>query len=102
MAVSMAAQEAVWLRALMAELGFPQSGPTALGEDNRGAIALAANDVIHDRSKHIDLHHHCIRELVSSGAVKLHPVPTKLMVADILTKPLSKFSFQKLRDMLMG
>ena len=102
MALAMAAQETIWLRTLLSELGFEQLFPTVIAEDNRGAIAIANNTLVHDRSKHIDIKHHFIRDTVERRQVVLQPVSTKLMVADILTKPLFKAQFQKLRGWLLG
>lgn len=54
-AMSSAAQEAVWLRKLNAELGNPPKEPTIILEDNQSAIAMAKNPQFHDRAKHIDI-----------------------------------------------
>ena len=58
--------------------------------DNQGVIALARNPVFHDRSKHIDIQYHYTRELVKSGKIELEYLPTKEMLADLLTKPLAR------------
>ena len=98
-ALSSATQEAVWLRRLLSELGAPVSSVTMM-EDNQGAIALAKNPIAHARTKHIDIRYHYIREAVQDGLVELQYCPTKEMVADLLTKPLPKESFQRLRTSL--
>ena len=49
-----AVQEATFLRSLLCEMGFEQSQPTIIGEDNQSCIKLATNPVMHKRSKHID------------------------------------------------
>jgi hypothetical protein len=66
--------------------------------DNQSAIALAKNPVFHDRSKHIELKYHFIREAVETKKIELEFVPTKLQLADILTKPLGRILFTELRS----
>ena len=83
-----ACREAVWLRNLLKELNYGQRSATILNCDNQGAIALAKNPGTHSRTKHIDIRHHLIREMVENGVVKLDYVPTKNQQADILTKSL--------------
>jgi hypothetical protein len=56
--------------------------------------------VFHDKSKHIGIKYHFIRDVVEKGAVKLHYVATNEQVADVLTKPLSKVKFEYFRDKL--
>ena len=88
MAMTRAAQEAIWLRQLLEQLGFKQDSPTKLQGDNQGAIALAKNPGDHPRSKHIQLRYHFIRFSISEGLIELDYVPTHLMTADGLTKSL--------------
>ena len=97
-ALSSAAQESIWLRQLITELGSPPEEPTLIFEDNQSAIAMTKNPQFHGRAKHIDIKHHFIREQVSQGNVKLEYCPTTEMTADILTKGLSRESFDKLRE----
>ena len=72
----------------MTELGFPHTSAIPLLCDNNGAIQLAQNPGTHARSKHIDIRHHLIRELVENNIVKLIYVGTEEQTADIVTKPL--------------
>jgi hypothetical protein len=65
--------------------------------DNTAAIALARNPALHDRSKHIDIKFHFIRECVERGDIYLEHVGTGDELADILTKPLGRLQFQELR-----
>ncbi len=64
-ALSSAAQEAVWLRRLASELRFKQSEPTVIFEDNQSAMAMSQNPQFHRKTKHIDIRYHFIREKVS-------------------------------------
>ena len=93
-----AAQETIWLRSLLASIGFKQSEATILYEDNQGAMALSKNPKSHSRTKHIDIKYHYIREAVEKKDIELVYCPTDEMVADILTKGLPKPKFEELRS----
>ncbi|GBP66280.1 Retrovirus-related Pol polyprotein from transposon TNT 1-94 [Eumeta japonica] len=58
MAMSSAAQEALWLQQLHVEFGQPLTGPLQIFSDNHSAIQLSANDCYLPRSKHIDIWYH--------------------------------------------
>jgi hypothetical protein len=68
--------------------------------DNQGAIALAKNPHLHERSRHIDISYHYIRDLVQKGRVKIDYIPTAEMIADGFTKPLERTAFDKFKDQL--
>jgi hypothetical protein len=68
--------------------------------DNQGAIALCKNPHLHERSKHIDICYHHIRDLEEQSKIKITYVPTLDMVADGFTKPLERTAFDKFKDML--
>ena len=89
MACTRAAQEVIWLRQLLEQLGFKQTSPTNLLRDNQGAIALAKNPRNHPRTKYIELRYHFIRLAISDGHILLNYVPTSEMVVDGLTKTLT-------------
>ena len=63
-ALSLAAQEAIWLRRLLFDVGYEMDSPTTLYEDNQGAIELPKNPKSHNRTQHIDISYHFIRERV--------------------------------------
>lgn len=96
-ALTLAAKEATWLRLLMTELGLlgidNQLTKIALRGDNQSSIALANNPVLHQRSKHIDIQHHYIRDEVDAKRIELSYIPTEEMIADGLTKPLSAIKY---------
>jgi hypothetical protein len=102
MAACYAAQEAIYLRRLMGSLGFAQGEPTIIREDNMGCIGMSENPILHQRSKHIDIRYHFLREAVSNGQVLLTFIPTSEQIADLLTKALPKARTQMLRDQVVG
>jgi hypothetical protein len=66
--------------------------------DNKSAISLCKNPVLHDRSKHIDTRYHLIRDYVEKGELEVEYVRTEEQLADILTKALGRIRFQDLRS----
>jgi hypothetical protein len=98
--VSMASCEAIWLRKLLTCLCDQELEPTVIYCDNQSCIKLSENPVFHNRSKHIEIRYHFIRDRIQKGAVKLQYVSTDEQVADILTKPLVKEKFVFFGDKL--
>ena len=92
--------EVVWLRRMLGDMQMSPTGPTTLFVDNEGVIKLAQNPVFHERTKHVDVHCHYIRQLVEDGTIDLQYVPTTDQTADILTKPLGCDKFVKFRGHL--
>ena len=99
MASADATRQAIWLRLLLDDLGEPQTTMTILN-DNQACIQLSKNPVHHDRSKHIDMRHHFLRDHVNSNTIELLHVPTADNLADLLTKPLGVDKFDDLRHRL--
>eukprot|EP01018_Ginkgo_biloba_P008425 Gb_40419 [translate_table: standard] len=100
MAGSQASCEAIWLRKLMVGLLGQELQPTVIYCDNQSCIKLSKNLVFHDRSKHIEIRYHFIRDCVQRGAVELQYISTDEQVANILTKALVKGKFIFFRDKL--
>ena len=73
-------------------------GPIVIHCDNQSCIRLSENPVFHDRSKHIEIIYHFIREYVKRGAVELPYISTDEQVADILTKSLGRGKHIYFRD----
>lgn len=92
--------EAVWLCRMLGDMQMSPAGPTTLFVDNDGIIKLARNLVFHERTEHVDVHCHCIRQLVEDNIIDLQYVPTADQTADILTKPLGPDKFVKFRGQL--
>lgn len=87
MAISEAVKEAIYLKGLLYEL-MGTALCVNLFSDNQGAIKLSANDTYHKRSKHIDIRHHFVRQVIAEKQIVLKHLPTHEMPADILTKSL--------------
>jgi hypothetical protein len=68
--------------------------------DNQSCIKITENHVFHDKSKHIEIRYHYIRDMVQRGGVKLQYVGTDEQVANVLTKPMYHVKFEYFRDKL--
>jgi hypothetical protein len=97
MAAAAAAQQAIWIKNLLEELGIVFKQPCTLREDNQTCILMAKNPEHVTRMKHIDIRHHFLREKIESGEIKIEYEPTGSMIADMLTKGLPRDQFIKLR-----
>jgi hypothetical protein len=93
-----ASYKAMWLRKLLTDLFDLEMEATMILCDNQSCIKMTKNPVFHDRSKHIEIQYHYIRDMVRRGALKLQYVSTDEQVADVLTKPLSRVKFEHFRD----
>jgi hypothetical protein len=94
-ALNALAKRILHFRFFLADLGFEQTEPTIVLEDNQSAINLAIAPQITRKSKHIHVRHHHIRDLVAQNIISIKHLPTAEMTADLLTKPLgpTKFNF---------
>ena len=92
--------EIQWLTYLLQDFQVPFKSPALLYCDGHSALHLASNPVFHERSKHIELDCHVVREKVRSGLVHLLPISTHSQVADLCTKALSPKPFKLLHDKL--
>lgn len=93
-ALASVTSELLWMRQLLRvfEIQVPS---VMLFSDNVSAIALAANPTAHERSKHVDIDVHFIREHVTSGFLVLNHVPSSQQLADCLTKPIAGPRFKE-------
>lgn len=87
-ALSLACQEAVWLRRLLKDLDELQPEATTIYEDNQGCLSFVKAERVSGRVKHIETKGHYIRELCERKVVTLQYCPSTEMIADALTKPL--------------
>jgi hypothetical protein len=88
-----AANEALWLKQLLKDLGFPQ-GTIRIHEDNQACIALTKNPEDHKRTKHIQVKYHVVRDYVAQKLVEFVYCPTKSQWADMFTKGLPGHSLR--------
>eukprot|EP00253_Pinus_taeda_P025123 PITA_25123 len=94
MVASLAACEAIWMRKILVGLFGSHLEPIVIYCDNQSCIKLSANPVFHDRSKHIDIRYHHIRDCVQWRIMLLSYIPTEDQDADILTKALTTRKFE--------
>ncbi|KAH9779116.1 hypothetical protein KPL71_007601 [Citrus sinensis] len=90
----------VWMIQMLADYGMVQDTLTMFC-DNTSAINISKNHVQHCRTKHIDIRHHFIRDLVESKTVPLEYIDIKKQLADICTKALDSKRFESLRKALV-
>ncbi|KAJ3622463.1 hypothetical protein MTP99_002971 [Tenebrio molitor] len=93
-------KELIWLKLLLSELAIFENFKATLHVDNESAIKLIKNPEFHQRSKHIDVRYHFIRDKYTMGEFNLVHVSSKQQQADILTKPLPRVGFEEQRRML--
>ncbi|KAJ9687350.1 hypothetical protein PVL29_016010 [Vitis rotundifolia] len=87
-AMALATCELIWLRHLLRELRFGKDEQMKLICDNQAALHIASNPVFHERTKHIEVDCHFIREKIASGCVATSFVNSNDQLADIFTKSL--------------
>ena len=92
--------ESCWIRNLLLELHCPIRQATLVYCDNVSAIYLSGNPVQHQRTKHIEMDIHFVREKVRRGEVRVLHVPSRYQIADIFTKGLPRVLFDDFRDSL--
>ena len=95
-------KEIMWARNILEELGFPQTEPTVLGEDNKSTICMIENDTHGPKTKHIDIRYNLIREQVRNRVVVMRFLCSEEMTSDGLTKAQPPKPFLHLRPKLLG
>ncbi|UYV80202.1 hypothetical protein LAZ67_18001996 [Cordylochernes scorpioides] len=102
LALSQTTKEAVWIATILKELKFLSNFafPLIIHCDNRSAIDFSKNNVENNRSKHIDIRYHHVRERIISGDIKIVYIPTKENLADVFTKTLSKVAHKNACDFM--
>ena len=83
-----AACELTWLRYLLQQLRLGDTRGTKLICDNQAAMHIASNPAFHERTKHIEIDCHFIREKILSGEITTDFVKSEDQLADMLTKSL--------------
>ena len=95
-AMATVTSEIVWLLSLLATFGVHHKQPAALYCDSKATLYIVANPVYHERTKHIEVDCHFIREKIQDRVIKTFHVPTRYQLADLFTKPLAQRQFRYL------
>ena len=88
-ALAATGSELTWIQFLLTDFQIPQTQPAFIYCDNNSAIHIANNPAFHERTKHIELDCHFIREKINQSKIRLSPVSSALQLADAFTKPLT-------------
>lgn len=87
-AMSIATCEIIWILKILHDLQVPVTLPVNLICDNKSAIQIGANPVFHERTKHIEIDIHFIREKISNGVIKTVKIESAHQTTDLFTKGL--------------
>lgn len=87
--MALACCEVTWLSTLLHDMGIHDLPPTMLNCDNQAALAIAANPVLHERTKHVEIDCHFVRDKVTSSDIVTRHVPSFAQLADVFTKELT-------------
>jgi hypothetical protein len=88
--------EGLWIHRVLEELKMKIELPLKLYSDSKAAISIAHNPVQHDRTKHIEIDRHFIKEKLDAGIICLPFVTSSQQTTDILTKSLARPTFEHL------
>ena len=89
-----------YLRQLLDELGYTQRRPSLIWEDNKAAIIVAEGETSSaGRAKHIDVRFKHVAQSIREGVARVRYISTKWNYADIMTKPLGRLEFKRLRGL---
>ncbi|PPR84446.1 hypothetical protein GOBAR_AA36262 [Gossypium barbadense] len=99
MALAEAVKEALWMKGLVSSLGLQQDF-TVVFCDSQSAIHLTKNQMFHERTKHIDVRYHFVREHVTQGDIVISKVATEKNPADMLTKVIPAYKFKHCLDLI--
>jgi prolyl oligopeptidase PreP (S9A serine peptidase family) len=88
LAIAHATKHAIWTRSLLAELGIVEEGPMTIHADNQAAISFSKDNSDPNRTKHIDIRHHFVRDHINHGTLEIIYTHTDDNLADLFTKAL--------------
>ncbi|GAB4838277.1 hypothetical protein Ancab_039839 [Ancistrocladus abbreviatus] len=92
--------EMMWLKMLMEDFGVQYTIPMPMYCDNQAAIYIASNPVFHERTKHVEVDCHFVRDAVMSGVICTPHTSSAEQLADLFTKSLGASRFLSLCNKL--
>ncbi|KAK2447548.1 secreted RxLR effector protein [Trifolium repens] len=92
-------KEAIWLKGMIGEMGISQ-GCVKIHCDSQSAIHLANHQVYHERTKHIDIRLHFVRDMIETKEIMVEKIATEENPADMFTKSLSRVKFKHCLDLI--
>ncbi|KAM2058397.1 hypothetical protein ACFX16_030978 [Malus domestica] len=92
--------ELIWLKSLLADLGYIDMEPMSLSCDNQTAMHIASNLVFHEKTKHIEVDCHYICAQVQSKVINTVYTRSSNQLVDLFTKALDSTHFQRLMSKL--
>lgn len=98
--MALATGELQWFKELMSTFGIDHSDPMKLYCDSKAAIHIAANLVFHERTKHVELDCHTVRDAIQDNIFSTIHVSTSNQLADLFTKGLESSTFDFLLSKL--
>lgn len=99
-ALAVLVQELIWLKHMLNTLGISHPQPMIVHCDSKSAIYIATNPVFHERTKHIEMDLHFVRDEVLTRTIRLQHVSTQSQLADIFTKAIGRDGFHSFRSKL--
>ena len=88
--------ELLWLKIILDDLRIKWDGPMKPYCDNKSAINIAHNPIQHNKTNHIEIDRHFIKEKLEEGVVRMSYVPSEHQLANIITKGLNSSMFHDL------
>jgi hypothetical protein len=100
-ALARAAKSVGSLREFFDDIGFTQSEPTVIFNDNQAAVTMVKQKFSSSNTRHIKIKFHLVRQMVADKEIEVRFKPTEEMIADIMTKALDRVKFEAFRAMLL-
>ena len=100
MAITEACKEAIWLKGLFSELNEDLQIISIVFCDNQSAIFLTKDQMFHERTKHIDVRYHFVRDIIARGDIVVSKISTHENPADMMTKSLPITKFEHCLDLV--
>lgn len=92
--------ERMWLQRMLKELKLATDSPIKIKGNSKSAIAMVENPIYHERTKHVEIDKHFIKEKIDMGIIDLAHIPAQLQVDDVFTKPLARALLEEFRSKL--